>query len=474
MRLTSDPYQGVQKEYFESDNLIPTGNSIMGKVVFQFIKPEQHSFLERYGLISLKVCTVIACFASQWPSVLAASKISDKWHWKILFGGGELAAWGAVYSACSLEIIDEISSERDVSKVTSTTNPCLKTAYWVSIICLAILVQASDIYISYKYTDQTLFWPIYVGIIYSAFTINSLHKAIKFSTRTSNVFSRCIIQDSRKIDLLETKKKFTENLEAFIQYIQGASSQVKSEFLSLLDNARSSSNQANLFKYMLSHGTNERLKRIQSETQNCHRGAQAMQWVGLLFYTANLYLDVLLDKEAAKLVLNSPYLIGIFIFFSSAPDVFLDLEMSCGTIRDLYWGIWNFYKHCKNVETNIWNRASMYKVIAHISTIAFSVFGLGSTFTIANDTIGFKKNPLVCSTILVFTSLLTANGLKTLHNNAVDWALFFYDDNETQRVKKTAWRLKHLTKELSIIKCDQFNRFYNVIYNEDRSPEELV
>ncbi|MBS0628756.1 MAG: hypothetical protein JSS30_00855 [Verrucomicrobia bacterium] len=435
----------------------------------QIIRPLPQSSFAKCSLISLKAFTVIACFVSQYPSVVAASNISDLWHWKILFGAGELLAWGAVYSVCCLEIIGEISSDRDLGHVRTKTNICLNIAYWTTIIAVACLVQTSDIYISYKYTNESLFWPIYVGLVYVTFTSTSIHKTVKSATRTSNVFTRCVIRNREKIKTLNAKKAFQESIQGFIEYIQECPIDLKNEFIRLLGRSSRELDRVKLFLYMLLHGSNKRIEQIGSQSRSAFYVSVAFQALGLVMYSGNLYLDGLLVKSAAKLIVDNPYFTIFLVAFSCTPNVFLDLEMSCGTLRDIYWGIWNAIKSCRQGNTLRCNRDTVYRSIAYSLTAVFSVFGLGSTYTIANDTIGFNDHFLICGLILTFTALLTANSLKNLSDGVVDSALFLHDDEQTKKIKIICSKLEQLNRKISEMSNQEFE-----VLCEEMSEDSLL
>ncbi len=89
-----------------------------------------------------------------------------------LFAGGEIVAWSVFYSNSAFEIIYQI--DQDFGHRVENLEEKKGKAYWISIIAYGILSQFPGGYVIYHY-NGSLFYTIISPLVYSFFSIHSLH-----------------------------------------------------------------------------------------------------------------------------------------------------------------------------------------------------------------------------------------------------------------------------------------------------------
>lgn len=458
--LSSDDGVGVYDDLIVRES-IPVDRAILRKFSLILQDPQDERYGSRLRMRSAKLAATIICFASQYPSMEAARQVSDNVVLKNLLGAGEVVAWGAVYSVASSELIESILIEREL-RVLDRNSGCLcNTVYWTSITALSLAVQTSDVYISYVYTNESLFWPIYVGGVYAAFTLDSLNRAIEKSARTDNILTRFLYRNTEKCKIFRAKENFCSLLEDyFTDYLKEASSEQRQLFFDMLQGEVSDAQHARNFLFMLAKGLEKRAWKIRTENVCLKRGGKLVKLSGPLLYLANYYLDGKIIYKSSHLILDNAYFAAFLIFISTTPNIYLDLDMSTNTVDKVFWGI---ARHINNLIKGRWgsyfNKGSILRGVGNVFTGFMTCAGLGSTVTIIDDTIGFEENKIISVAILGFTALLVADGVSDLSDKTIDYLFYLTSSLEEQELVTKIDRINILVKNMKLMSAEQFQAF---------------
>ena len=430
---------------------------------FSLILQDQqtNTSMKKIGVRCAKLAAAVVSFTSQYPSMEAAGRVSDNVILKYLFCTGEVVAWGSLYSTICAGVIDNILIDRELRLLDSNSGFFCSSIYWLSIAALSFCVQIPEIYISYVYTNGNLFWPIYIGGVYTTFTLDSLNRAIEKSARTDNVLTRFLYRKTKKCRVFRAKENFCILLqEYFTDYLREASSEQKQMFFDMLREEVGDNQHAKTFLFMLAKGLEKKAQKLQTENVYLRRSGKFVKISGALLYIANYYLYGKISYNASKLILDNDYFAAFLIFISTTPNIYLNLDMSTSTLDKVFWGTTN---HASNLIKGRWKeyftRESILRGIGNVFAGFMTCFGLGSTVTVIDDTFGFEDNKIISIAMLVFTALVVANGISSLSDRAIDHFIFLLSNAEEKKLAIKIGQINILIQKMRLMTAEQFQSF---------------
>lgn len=424
----------------------------------------------------LKTVTGVASFVSQYPTMRAARQATSNPILREALGAGTVLTWGSVYSTATWSVVDDILIGKELA-ILDKKRTCLKeSVYWLTLAIISLGVQTSDVYVSYVYTNDSLFWPIYVGGVFATFTVSSLNGAIQKFARTNNPLTRYLYKNTDKCKVFQAKENFCSLLEDyFLEFLQKAENHKKQIFFNLLKDDGGNLQFAKPLLFMLKEGLEEKIKNLRNENVCLVWGGKCIKIVGPILYLANYYLDIILVYDSSKLIVDNKYFAAFLIFISTTPNIFLDIEMSSSSINSLFWATAKHVGNCvKGDWGKYWNKRSALRGVGHLMGTAMTAFGIGSTVTVIDDNIGFKENKTVSIGILAFTAFFAANAVFDLTDKVIERLILWMAKPEERHLANVINRIMVLTSRVKLMSAEQFKEFLSGIENAVEYNESLL
>lgn len=447
-------------------NVSRVGLALLKELYTLLAEPEAKSCRERCYTLIPKIAACGVCYLTEYPYLVAARRVSSNPVIGNLLAGGEFTSWGTFYSLSCVRIMDEYSVSRRFEQINPNSSRRTNSVYWIGITILSLAVQIPDIYISYTYTDHSIFWPALIGCVYSSFTMNSMHALTQKIARTDNVVSRCLYRRTNKCQIFKSKENFCELIQDhFTAFLKTADSNTKELFFQILNNrSETPVDRAKAFLFMLSKGLEKKMAHLSKHEVYVGRRDKCIRITGTLLFLTKYYLDGKLTYNASKLLVDDDYFSAFLIVLTVTPNIYLGIQMCSNTFTSFCSGVFRLARGCRS---GIWedycSREQVIKRTGFFLSTLLSVFSLGSTWRVLQDNIGFEDHMLISLIILGFTALLVINTMSTLSDAATDELLIRLADRDERMLREAIQRVEDCISKVRKMSAENFEGYISSV-----------